>query len=89
MLTIEVTHSRDQAPSRHPLEAPIAIGRAPHNQIVIAAESIAPEHAQIFREGTHYIFQDLAGITHPSRLPRGSEQLLDRKSTRLNSSHSS
>ena len=38
---------------------PVSIGRLPGNTIVIDHPAVSARHARVFREGTHYVIEDL------------------------------
>ena len=54
--------------------APIGIGRAPQNRVVLPDIHLSGEHGQIFREDDRYVYRDLRS-TNGSRLEREGKRL--------------
>ena len=38
---------------------PVSIGRLPENDLVIENPAVSGRHARVYREGTHYVLEDL------------------------------
>lgn len=59
---------------------PVTIGRLPDNMIVIDNPAVSGRHARVFREGNHYVVEDLKSTngTFVNEKPIARHTLLDR-----------
>lgn len=55
ILKLNETELRECAVGSHP----ISIGRLPDNQIVIDNPAVSGRHARVYREGNHYVLEDM------------------------------
>ncbi len=58
---------------------PVTIGRLPDNMIVIDNPAVSGRHARVFREGNHYVVEDLKSTngTFVNEKPIARHTLLD------------